>query len=275
LLKKKENIGFVKANNIAIKEAKGRYILFLNPDTELISDAITSMMRFLEKRISYGAVGCKLIYPNGCIQYVCARTFPTPINQFCLLSAMNRFFPKSEALSTVEMRYWDHNDSREVDCLSGACMLVRKEIINKLSGFDENIFMYAEDVDLCFRLKKLGWKIFYLAECKIIHYSGASSSQQKNKYFGAIMQRESNLYFIRKHFGKKKAKRYVTAVLFGSIIRMMLITLIYPFMIMNNNFIDNASPQVIIKYLKLFVWSFKKLYPFRGSGGDFRSSITS
>ena len=183
LIESKKNLGFVKGNNCAFKHARGRYILYLNPDMELLSNAIGEMKCFLDQKLEYGAVGCKLVYPNGSIQYVCARTFPTPFNQFCFLVALNRIFPNSKTFSTVEMRYWDHNDSREVDCLSGACILVRRRIIQWLSGFDEKIFMYADDVDLCFRIRKAGWKIQYLADHKIIHYSGASSKQHSKRYF--------------------------------------------------------------------------------------------
>jgi len=90
---------------------------------ELITNAIYGMFLFLEKNVDFGAVGCKLVNVDGQIQFTCARTFPTPLNQFSLLAMLNRLFPRSIKLSTVEMNYWDHADSREVDCLSGACIM--------------------------------------------------------------------------------------------------------------------------------------------------------
>jgi GT2 family glycosyltransferase len=126
------------------------------------------MFVYLEKNAEFGAVGCKLINSDGQIQFTCGRTFPTPFNQFILLSMLNKLFPQSRHLSTVEMNYWDHTDSREIDCLSGACIMARKNIIDTLNGFDENYFMYAEDVDLCYRIKKESWKIYYLAESAFI-----------------------------------------------------------------------------------------------------------
>ena len=183
LIESKENLGFVKANNLALGRAKGRYIFYLNPDTRLLSNSIFAMKKILDNDSAIGAVGCKLIYPTGETQYVCARTFPTPLNQFFFLSLLNRIFPRSKFFSSVELGFWDHNDSRYIDCLSGACILARHDIIATLGGFDENIFMYAEDVDLCYRIKQLGYKIYYLADHRIVHFSGASSKQKKYSFF--------------------------------------------------------------------------------------------
>jgi GT2 family glycosyltransferase len=254
----KKNIGFVKANNVAIQHSKGKYVLFLNPDTVLVTNPIFKMADFLEKNKSYGAVGCKLILPDGQIQYVCARAFPTPFNQFCFLSMLDRLFPKSIFFSSVEIQYWDHNDNREVECLSGANLMIRKDIIDQLNGFDTNLFMYAEDVDLCYRIKKLGWKLYYLSEEIIIHYAGSSSKKQKNKYFSAIMQRESNLYFQKKHFGKAKENQYLTAVFTGSLIRIFIITILIPFSFLSTRFRRKMSPLSITKYITLLKWSVSK-----------------
>lgn len=262
LIENKDNLGFVKANNIAIKQAKGRYILFLNPDTELKTKAIEGMARFLDRETEYGAVGCKLIYPDGSIQHVCARTFPTPFNQFCLLVMLDRLFPHSKRFSTVEMRYWDHKNSRDIDCLSGACILVRREIIDRLSGFDEKIFMYAEDVDLCFRIKRKGWKIYYLSNEEIVHYSGASSKQHQKKFFSSIMQRESNLYFLNKHFGTATARKYLIAILIGSLVRLFVIIVSCPFALLSKRVRKVLALYSFKKYLSLFIWCIieKKIY---------------
>ena len=255
LIESDKNLGFVKANNLAIKHAKGKYILYLNPDTKLITNAIYAMSQYLELNKSYGAVGCKLIFPNRKTQYVCARTFPTPFNQFCFLSMLDRLFPKSKILSSIEMRYWSHDDNREVDCISGANMIIRKELIDRLGGFDSNIFMYAEDVDLCFRIKKIGWKIYYLSDEVIMHYTGSSSKKQKNKYFSTIMQRESNLYFQKKHFGKLKEKQYLIAVFLGAMIRIFTMVILTPLLLFSKRARKKIPPQSFFKYLTLLKWS--------------------
>jgi len=254
LLESKVNLGFVKGNNRALEQASGKYVLFLNPDTQILTNTLNSSFRFLEAQNEFGALGCKLIYPNNSIQYVCARTFPTPFNQFCELSMLNRLFPGSRFFSSIEMNYWHHMESREIDCLSGAYMMVRKNLINDLKGFDENIFMYADDVDLCYRIKQAGWKIYYLADEKVIHHEGASSNQKKNKYFSLIMQKNSNYYFINKHFGKFKAQQFRLAVCLGSIIR---ISTIFPVLIVSKIFRvkSGVSFDTANKYFNLLLWS--------------------
>lgn len=249
----RKNLGFAKGNNEAVKKASGKYILYLNPDTALITNAIRGMYLFLEKNPDFGAVGCKLVDSEGQIQFTCARTFPTPFNQFSYLALLNRVFPHSRHFSTAELGYWNHADSREIDCLSGACIMVRKQIIDALNGFDEHFFMYAEDVDLCYRIRKQSWKIYYLAEECVYHHEGASSKKRSNKYFTPLWQRASNYYFLDKHFGSLKAFTYKTAVAAGSIIRLFALIFLTPFLIATMP--GKVSPDIFGKYFYLFLWS--------------------
>jgi len=254
LIESDRNLGFTKANNLAITRAFGKYILFLNPDTKLITNTLFNSVRFLETHKEFGALGCKLIFPDHSIQYVCARTFPTPFNQFCELAMLNRLFPKSRLFSSIELEYWDHTTSSEIDCISGAYIMVRKNIIDKLQGFDENIFMYADDVDLCYRIKQEGWKLYYLADEEIIHYAGVSSKQKSNNYFSILMQKESNYYFINKHFGKFKARQFKLAVGIGTMIRLLtilpLISASKVFRVRGKINVDTVN-----KYFNLLLWS--------------------
>ncbi len=253
IVESKKNLGFAKGNNEAVKKASGKYILYLNPDTELITNAIFGMFLFLEKNADFGAVGCKLVTSDGRIQFTCARTFPTPFNQFSFLAMLNRLFPQSKHLSTVEMNYWDHADNREIDCLSGACIMARKDIIDALNGFDENFFMYAEDVDLCYRIRMAGWKIYYLAEDSISHHEGASSKKRSDRHFGEIMQRASNYYFLTKHFGHIKAFEFKAAVGVGSIIRLFVLIFVSPFLF--QSLPKKMRPDIFGKYFNLFLWA--------------------
>ena len=253
IIESKENLGFAKGNNEAVKGASGKYIFYLNPDTELITNAIYGMFFILEKHADIGAVGCQLVTSAGQIQYTCARTFPSPLNQFSLLVMLNKLFPRSRQLSTAEMEYWDHTDSREIDCLSGACIMARKHIIDGLNGFDEAFFMYAEDVDLCYRIRSEGWKIHYLAEERIFHHEGASSKKRANRHFSAIMQRASNYYFLTKHFGRIQALKYRVAVAVGSIIRLCVLMFLAPILIKTNP--EKVSTDSFPKYWNLFLWA--------------------
>lgn len=253
LIESKKNLGFAKGNNRALEQASGKYILYLNPDTELISNAIYGMFDFLEKNTDFGAVGCKLVDSDGHIQFTCARAFPSPLNQFTLLTMLNKLLPTSRTFSTVEMNYWDHMDSREIDCLSGACIMARKDIIDSINGFDESYFMYAEDVDLCYRIKKQSWRIYYLSEYSIFHHEGGSSKQRSNRHFASVMQRTSNYYFINKHFGRIKAYEFRASVCVGSFIRLLALAILVPVYIIYKP--GKISTGVFGKYSNLFLWS--------------------
>lgn len=254
LIASNQNLGFVKGNNLAIREATGKYILYLNPDTILVTNAVYGMYQFLESNAQYGAVGCKLIYNDGTIQYVCASNFPTPWNTLSSLFFLNRIFPNSEFFSARELDYWNHEDSRDIQCLSGACILARKTIIDELGGFDENIFMYSEDLDLCFQIHKKGWKIYYLSSETIMHYESASTKVKKNRNFAPVRQKSSNYYFFQKNFGRSKATQFRIAVSIGSLFRVIFITLAYPLFALKEN--TNIS-DLLSKHYNVFLWSIR------------------
>ena len=169
-------------------------------------------------------------------------------------------FTKSNFFSTVVMLNWNHLTSRDVDCLSGACIFSPKTLLDKLHGFDEFFFMYAEDVDLCYRIRQKGKNIHYLAGEEIYHYHGPASItsiKRDDKFFSAILQRESNIYFLTKHFGEFTAAQFRIAVLSGSIIRMMIIITLLPFLIIFKNNMTVSMIYALKKYFNLFLWSIK------------------
>jgi len=256
----KENLGFAKGNNRAIQKANGKYILFLNPDTELKTEAIGGMINFMKENDEIGAIGCKLLNRDGSIQFTCARKFPTPFNKFCFLTMLNRIFPTCKFVSSTEMNYWDHLDSREVECLSGACVLTRKKIIDQVGGFDEKFFMYCEDVELCYRIKNHGWRIYYLAGEAIYHYSGASSNQRNESYFSTLLQLESNQNFLADNCGRSKAIQFRIAVFTGSIIRIIAIILILLGAIIYKSNKKQIAIYSIKKYFNIFLWSIRYSY---------------
>lgn len=252
LIESKKNLGFAKGNNMAVKEASGKYILYLNPDTEVVTNAIGGIFSFLENNANYGAAGCKLTDPIGNIQYTCAAAFPTPLNTLSSLLLLDKAFPQSKLLSSRELNYWNHEDSRGVECLSGACMMVRKDVVESLGGFDEKIFMYSEDLDLCYRILSTGRYIYYLSTEVIIHNEGASTKVKSNKNFSSLMQKASNYYFFRKHFGIKKAEQFRLAVCLGSFSRLILIFVSFPLFVL----VKEINPvDAFIKYINIFLWS--------------------
>lgn len=254
LIESKNNNGFAKGNNLVLSVATGKYLLYLNPDTVLITNVLYGMFSFMEANKEIGAVGCKLLNQDGLIQFTCARTFPTLFNQFCYFIMLNRLFPTSKSVSTIEMNYWDHKDSREIDCLSGACIFARKDIINKLRGFDENFFMYAEDVDLCYRIKREGWKLYYLANEEIYHLEGASSKKQSQQHFATIAMRESNFHFFIKHYGKTSAKIYKLIIFIGSLFRLLIIIL--SSLNLRKRRMNRQYKEIVFnKYMNSVLWS--------------------
>lgn len=198
LIENKENLGFGKANNIGMKAASGEFFLLINPDTIVSEDTFDKTIEFFRKTPDAGLVGCKILNPNGTLQLACRRSFPGPWTSFCKVSGLSTLFPKSSLFARYNLTYKDENQTYEVDAVSGSFMMIRKEIYEKTSGFDEDFFMYGEDLDICYRIQKLGYKVYYFHETQIIHYKGEStkrSSVDETKYFYNAMH-----LFVKKHF---------------------------------------------------------------------------
>ena len=199
LISNRNNVGFAKANNQAITKSHGEYVLLLNPDTVVLTDAIKRMYDFMESNAEYGAVGPKIFTDDrASVSFCAARKFPSIRTIFFSLTTLNRL---SKCFSSSAMEWWDHKDSREVDSLSGACMMVRKKAIDEIGLFDENFFMYAEDIDWCYRIKKGGWKIFYLIEAAIIHYGERSAVKKFTETENMVENFKAYFKYFKKHYG--------------------------------------------------------------------------
>ena len=202
----KENAGFSKANNQALKFAKGEYILFLNPDTILPEDFLLRCIQFMKAHPHVGALGARMIDGTGKFLRESKRGFPTPWASFCKLFGLAALFPKSKVFAQYYLGHIDENTSHEVEALSGACMMVRREAIDKTGGFDERFFMYAEDIDLSYQISQLGYKNFYLADLTIIHFKGESTrkdSQYVKLFYNAMIG------FVEKHYADSRGRVYV------------------------------------------------------------------
>ena len=202
----KENAGFAKANNQALKMAKGEYILFLNPDTILPEDFLLRCIQFMEENPDVGATGVQMIDGSGKFLRESKRGFPTSWASFCKLFGLTSMFPKSKVFAQYYLGHIDENTNHEVEALSGACMLVRREVIEKTGGFDERFFMYAEDIDLSYQISQLGYKNFYLANLTIIHFKGESTrknSQYVKLFYSAMIR------FVEKHYADSRGRIYV------------------------------------------------------------------
>lgn len=197
LIESPVNLGFAKANNLGSRNAKGEYILILNPDTILQEDTLEKTLNFYKTNNNIGAVTCKLILPSGKLDLACRRSFPTPSVAVYRILGLSRLFPKSRIFGKYNLSFKDENETYEVDAIVGAFMMIRKDIYQKVNGFDEDYFMYGEDLDLCYRIKKSGYKIYYFPETSIIHYKGESTKKSSisyvNNFYGAMQ------IFVRKN----------------------------------------------------------------------------
>ncbi len=179
IIENKKNLGFAKGNNVGIKKANGKYLLFLNSDTVVRKDTIQTIVGFLDTHKDAGAATCKIEIPLGGIDEGSHRGFPTPWNAFCHFSKLEKLFPKSRLFAGYTQGWKDFSSIHAVDAIVGAFMMVRKEAGDQIGWWDEDYFFYGEDLDFCFMLHRNGWKIYYVPVVSILHYGGVSSGIKK------------------------------------------------------------------------------------------------
>lgn len=216
------NAGFSKANNQAIRVSKGRYVALLNPDTLLIEDVFSPLIRYADKHEKIGAIGPKLLNRDGItIQNICARRLPNLYFEFCRVSGLSAKYPKM--FGWEYMSYWDHNSSRYVEGLSGSCMVVKRKVIDSVGLMDESQFMYGDEIDWCKRFIDGRWDIYYYADVSVIHYGGESSNQVLQRV--NIELSNAVWYYYRKHKGKIHAFIYCAMIFFLSMSKYIWILL--------------------------------------------------
>ena len=182
LIKNKENVGFAKANNQAIRISTGEYVLLLNPDTVVEEDTFTKCLSFMDSHIDAGGLGVKMIDGQGKILKESKRGFPTPWVCFCKMTGLASIFPNSKKYCGYYMGHLPYTETNQVNILAGAFMLIRKKTLDEVGLLDETFFMYGEDIDLSYRITKAGWKNYYFADTSIIHYKGESTKKGSLNY---------------------------------------------------------------------------------------------
>ncbi len=191
------NVGFAKANNQALTVSTGKYLMLLNPDTVVQEDTFHTLINFFEANHDVGMAGCKILNPDGSFQLPCRRSFPTPWVAFTKISGLSSMFGSTKLFGRYNLTYLNPDDTYEVDAVSGSCMMIRRDVYESIGGLDESFFMYGEDLDWCYRVQKAGWRVFYVADTKIIHYKGESTRRSdidELKIFYKAMR-----LFVRKH----------------------------------------------------------------------------
>ncbi|MBI2428802.1 MAG: glycosyltransferase [Ignavibacteriales bacterium] len=197
LIANKTNVGFAKANNQALVQSKGKYILLINPDTLVQENTVRELIKFFETHDNAGMTGCKILNPDGTLQLACRRSFPTPWTAFTKTFGLSALFPTSKLFARYNLTYLDPDQAYEVDAISGSFMMVKREVVEKIGGLDETFFMYGEDLDWCYRVQHSGWKVYYVPTTSIIHYKGESTKRSdidELKVFYNAMR-----LFVRKH----------------------------------------------------------------------------
>lgn len=213
LIENKDNPGFSKANNQAIRQASGEYILLLNPDTVLEEDTLVVCADFMDNHPEAGAVGVKMIDGAGVYLQESKRGLPTPLVSFFKITGLNTVFPRSGLFNYYYMGHLSEEEVHEVEVLAGAFMFMRKETLDKIGLLDEMFFMYGEDVDLSYRVSLGGYKNYYIPDTKIIHYKGESTRKGSLNYIRTF--HEAMILFAEKHFNRGRNRWFVFMIKLG------------------------------------------------------------
>ena len=201
LLANERNRGYGAANNQAIREAEGRYVLILNPDTKLPPGAIVDTIAEMEASPDIGALGPKLILADGTLDKACRRSFPSPEVAFYRLFGLAKLFPNNPRFARYNLSNVDEDTAIDVDSVVGAFMLVRREVVERVGMFDEAFRLYGEDLDWAYRIKAAGWRVRYHPAVVVLHYKRQSTSQRSVYSIRAFY--EAMHIFYDKHYARQ------------------------------------------------------------------------
>lgn len=242
-----QNLGFGRANNLAAATATGRILLFLNPDTVVLDGAIERMISVLNETPDAGIVGCRLLNKDLSVQSSAVQAFPTIWNEALDSTFLRRLFPRS--------RLWGNSVLlerapcvKEVDAISGACLMIKRDLFDKVGHFSPGYFMYVEDRDLCYKVRSAGYNTYFTNRAEVVHYGGTSSTARPESNFETVMRCESLFSFIRNRRGLLLAwvYRFVTAL--AALTRLLLLGL--PALLMHGTRYNSFS-----KWKCVFRWS--------------------
>lgn len=192
-----KNLGFARANNLAIRNSCGEYVLLLNPDTIVAEDTFADFIQFMDSHPDAGGCGAYMLRINGSFALESRRGLPTPFVAFCKMSGLSSIFPKSRTFGRYYMRYLNEHEANQIEIMSGAYMFLRKSVLDKIGLLDEDFFMYGEDIDLSYRIMKAGYKNYFLPS-PILHYKGESTQKSTYRYVHTFYQ--AMQLFFNKHY---------------------------------------------------------------------------
>jgi GT2 family glycosyltransferase len=227
LIRSKANLGFAGANNLGFRHSSGRHVLFLNPDTTLIGPAITVMLTRIRNVPDAGIVGCKLLNTDRSVQLTAIQTFPTILNQILDLEYLQLRWPACPLWNLAPLFAMGVR-LLKVEVISGACMLLRREVFDQVKMFSEDYFMYAEDIDLNYKVSRAGFSNYYVGDAEIIHHGGRSSSQQAGSHWATVMKYQAMRKLFRKTRGRLYGSVYRAAIGCAALVRLLLLVLALP-----------------------------------------------
>lgn len=220
-----QNRGFAWANNMAFQKSKGRNLLFLNPDTEVKDSSIETLYHHLNSLPNAGIVGATLLNSDGSVQTSCIQAFPTILNQLLDSNALRNLFPEADLWGMKPLFTGDAHP-KQVDAVSGACLMIKRSIFEDVGMFNNEYFMYSEDIDLCFKVRKASLNTYYVPTAVILHHGGKSSSNSGSNAFSSVMMLESRWRFFRKTRGTWYGRAYRAGMFCISSIRIILLVVV-------------------------------------------------
>ena len=253
LVQSESNRGFARANNLGLRHARGRVLLFLNPDTEVLGDSLTKLYHAIFSLENPGGLGCRVLNTDGTLQTSCVQAFPTIVNQLLDANFIRNLIPKSRLWGMSSLFGGDETGC-EVEAIAGSCLMVRREPFERVGLFSEEYFMYAEDLDLCYKMRQGGYRNYHLGGASIIHHGGGSTKTTGESAFSAVLMRESVRKFLRKFHGITYSHLYVFSTQVSSVMRIVLILLLFPVSAFKKLKQKNLRNS-LNKWQGIFLWS--------------------
>ena len=235
LIENQENVGFGKANNQGLQEARGEYLVLINPDTVVQEDTFTTLLHFFETTPDAAAATCKIINPDGSFSIDCRHSIPTPSIALWKVLGLSRIFPRSRIFGQYNMTYLDEDEIYPIPAISGSFMMIKRDVLERVGYFDERFFMYCEDIDLCHRINTQGYKIYYVPNTQIIHYKGESTKKDRLDY--VITFNKSLYQFFKKYYAPSSVFMFRWLVAIGIFFRGIFIYW--------KNFLANHFPLIL------------------------------
>jgi GT2 family glycosyltransferase len=251
MIESPENLGFARANNLGYSHSSGEILLFLNPDTEIIGDALTRMVAHLRADDRFGAAGPRLLNTDGSLQVSCVQAIPTILNQILDFDFLRRRFPQWRIWG-IHPLFAEAERPAEAETISGACFMARRSAFEKVGCFGEQYFMYSDDLDLSYRIHKAGFRVVCVNDCLVTHHGGKSSDSQAT-YFSDVLQRESLSRFFLATRGRAYSLGYRAAMTGIAAVRLAVVICLVPF---QGSGLNGKTPAFVLgKWLTILRWA--------------------